>query len=341
MINRQSVVVANAIRVDNSIVACSLLARFLRDHLSCEVVDSASAPLRRAKYDTLIMVNSPWGFCEEAHRARVRDLLWSARRVVWAQQDYNSGIGPRSFKSMGAWLDGADTRLEAEAGKIRGPQRRLDLWSILADYVERGWITKKILLSPRSTYVNWNALHYAPLTERSARVIKTGAAPRPSLFYFGAFRPDRAERFAAYLTPTRYPVTISTAVGRSVERFRELLGPDVAIEAREQNLVDRLAAEWATVYIEDERNLSLRHPPAARFYEALSARCCQLVDANAVTTLERSGFAVDAEWVVTGYADVARKLKHAQRFADDQQRAWAGSHIKRKFNSQLTEALSK
>jgi hypothetical protein len=258
---KSPVLIVNAIRVERSIVACSLIARYLRDRLSCEVLDGSEVELKHSGYGTVILINSPWGFCEESHRARVRDLLWRASRVVWVQNDYNSGIGPRSFKTMGAWLDGADTLREALTGKVRGPQRRLDLWTTIPEYVERGFVTTRIPLSKRSTYVNWNALHYVPLKKihHTKMYRKKG-----ELFYFGAFRPDRAERFKRYLTPTRYQVLISTAVGRSVERFRALLGPKVKIEAREQNLVPRLQGEWATVYIEDERADELYCSPAGR-----------------------------------------------------------------------------
>lgn len=337
------VVIANAIRVEGSIVACSLLARFLGTHLKAEVVDSARVALRHRAYPTLILVNSPWGFCDEAHRARVRELLWSARRVIWCQQDYNSGIGPRSLKSMGAWLDGA---MSYEGSNSPAPvwqdgRRRLDLWTILQDYLDAGQISASIFLSPRSAFVNWNALHYAPQLPINRAYWQQTYRKKGELFYFGAFRPDRAGAFARYLKPTRYPVTISTAVGRSVERFRTLLGPKVVIEAREQNLVARLSSEWATVYIEDERNLTLRHPPAARFYEALAAGCCQFVDAAAVTTLERAGFEVDVRWIVSDSRDVELKLNLAEILAREQRRAWATARIRRQFNSQLKEALRK
>lgn len=321
MLNAKSAVIANAIRIDNSIVACSVIARFLRDYLSCEAVDSADVALRAQRYDTLIMINSPWGFCSEEHRARVRQILWSARRVVWVQNDYNSGIGPRSFKSMGAWLDEG---------------RALDLWTTIPDYVERGYVTKRIPLTERSTYVNWNALHY----EHRQRRLDYAPGPR-RLFYFGAYRPERAERFAKYLKPDLYPVTISTAVGRSVERFRELLGPNVTIESREANLLTRLTNEWATVYIEDRRANEMYVSPAARFYEALSAGCCQLIDADAVPNLERAGFTVDARWVVHDARDIKAALPYALTIAADQRAAWARTRITKQFHYQLTEALSK
>jgi hypothetical protein len=331
----RSTVIANATRVDGSVVACSLLARFLRLHLNCEVADSADASLRHQKYDNLILINSLWGFCTEEHRARVRDLLWKARRVIWAQQEIDGGIGPRSFKSMGAWLDGLGS-----ANVRAGPdgRRRLDLWTNIPLFVERGYVSRSIYVSARSTYVNWNALHYAP--ELKPKLLPKASAP-PRIFYFGAFRPDRASRFARYLTPELYDVVISTAVGRSVLRFKELLGPDVTIEPRAKSLIERLAFERATVYIEDERTAETYNSPAARFYEALSANVCQFIDHEAVPNLERAGFVIDPAWIVNDARDVARKLRYAATFANSQCTAWATTRIRRQFNSQLKEALSK
>lgn len=346
-----SVVIANAIRIDNSIVACALIARFLREHLSCEVVDAADVPLKRSRYATLIMINSPWGFCSEEHRVRVRQLLWSARRVVWVQNDYNSGIGPRSFKSMGAWLDG-----EGDAGvKVKhwSPNplhepasyvRQLTLWTTIPAYVERGYVTAKIPLDERSAYVNWNALHYG--TKQQMKPYAEPYRPHNTLFYFGAYRPERAERFAKYLMTDSYPVTISTAVGRSVERFTALSDESgtlehPTIEAREQNLVARLGTEWATIYIEDKRADELYVSPAGRFYEALSAGVAQFIDADAVPNLERAGFVVDPMWTVTTALEVKVKLRYAPTIARAQRRAWATPKINRRFAAQLQEALTR
>lgn len=333
--NGSSTVVANAIRTSNSVVACSRLAAFLGQHLGAEVLDSADVTLKRDRYQTLIIVNSPWGFCTEEHRARIRRILWQAKRVIWAQQEIDGGIGPRSFKSMGAWLDG-----ESEAGVRPGRdgRRRLDLWTNIPLFVERGFISQSIYVSSRSAYVNWNVLHYAP-ENRPRDVDQRSKSNR--LFYFGAFRPDRAARFEKYLRPDLYPVTVSTAVGRSVERFKTLLGDAVEVVPRSVGLIDQLARERAVVYIEDERTTETYNSPAARFYEALSARTCQLIDADAVANLERAGFSVSPAWVVRDAGDVARKLPFAHRFGEDQALRWSTPKIRREFNNQLRGALSK
>lgn len=333
----RSTVIANAIRVERSVVACSLAARFLARRFECEVVDSAHAVLRRSRYHTLIMINSPWGFCDEAHRARVRQLLWGARRIVWVQQDYNSGIGPRSFKSMGAWLDGggAPKGCEEERPPGRDGVRRLELWTSIPAYVERGHITPHIPLDPkRSRYVNWNALHYEGALRRDWDAYPLGSG----VYYFGAYRPDRGERFARYLSSAAYPVTISTALGKSAERFRAV-APRATIEPRAENLIARLGTVTATVVIQDVRNDGLYQPPAARFYEALSAGTCQLIDEACVPNFTRAGLAVDDRWVVTCARDVARLLPRAPELAQAQREAWATARIRKEITKQLEGIL--
>lgn len=331
------VVIANAIRVERSVVACSLAARYLRDRFGCEVVDSADAPLRRSRYDTLVMMNSPWGFCDEAHRARVRELLWAARRVVWVQQDYNSGIGPRSFKSMGAWLDGEVKNGYGARPSPNVPKdgvRRLELWSSIPAYVERGYITAHIQLAKRSRFVNWNVLHFDRRRERDWSQYPRGQG----VYYFGAFRPDRAARFARYLDTTSYRVEISTSVGKSAERFRAL-APNAVVVGREADISTRLSNATAVVVIQDERNDALYQPPAARFYEALSVGCCQLVDAACVPNFERAGFRVDPAWVVRSARDVRRALPCADMTARAQWEAWSTPRIWREFNQQMKGIL--
>lgn len=324
----RTAVICNAIRVERSIVACALIARFLRDRFGWEVVDSMDARLSyRARYETVIMVNSPWGFCDEAHRERVRSLAFSARRLIWIQNDYNTGIGPRSFKGMGAYLDGGGV---------------LELWTTIADYVERGYVTRGIPLGPRSTYVNWNALHYQP----RPRVRRAGFVDEPSVFYFGAYRPERVAKFVDYLVPRRYEVTISTT-GRGPGKFENLLRPRMprggaalTFEDRATDLIERLAHAYATVYIEDRRATEIYVSPAARFYEALAAGTPQFIDRAAVPTLTRAGFRVDPAWVVDSGAELAEKLRDAPAIGAAQARAWRRRPIRAEFETQLRKAIS-
>jgi hypothetical protein len=310
MLTLAETVVVNAIRVDRSIVACSKIARYLRDAHGLEVVDRADAPIFQEPKRTVILINSPWGFCSDEHRGRVGMLIERAKRVVWAQNDYNSGIGPRSFRELTQrWFN-------------KG--RAIDLWTTIPEYVERGSITPAIPLTDRSAYVNWNALHYEP---RRGRAVPPIDARTPKLFYYGPWRPDRVERFERYLPGLGRSLVVSTSK-RCVPKFAAL-APKADVVDLETDLLGTMATYAAALLIEDRASERKFCSLPARFYEALSVGTALLVDAASVENLERARVPVFNECVVRSARDVLRILKAPDRIAyiaNQQLRTWCRNY---------------
>lgn len=331
MFDQTSTVVVNAIRVDRSIVACSRIARFLRAKFGFPVLDAADVRLTRKRFDDVIIVNSPWGFCDAAHRERVGSIIARAKRVTWIQNDYNGGIGPRSLKQLSQeWLN-------------KG--RPIALWTTVPWFLEKWKENPKIPLDlARSGYVNWNALHYEPLPNPTLN-------KRPAILYYGAFRPGRAERFERYFgTDSNFDLVVSTSKVYGARAFApildrrpgetELIGPlDRPIEA--------LAGFAATIYLEDEFARNTYVSPAGRFYEALAARTVQLVDVGAASTLDCAGLEVDSKWIVDSADDVSAWLDKRSsgvelfNLAQEQRNVWARTDPRRAFSNQLKKVMSK
>jgi len=333
---QRNTLVINAIKVDRSIVACSRIARFLREKFGYAVLDSSSVSLQRGRYDNIILINSPWGFCDASHRERVGDLVAGARRVVWVQNDYNGGIGPRSLKQLShEWLN-------------KG--RPLAVWTTVPHFLEKWKGNEKIPLdAKRSAYVNWNALHYQPRRAAPPSMANLQTRTR-AILYYGAFRPGRAEKFETYFgRKSKFNLVVSTSKVYGAKAFRPLLGSRPGHTELIDPLPDPIAAlstYAATVYLEDEFAREHYVSPAGRFYEALAARTVQLVDADAGSTLLRAGLTVPEKWIVRSAADVGRWLGAARSSADvyneavEQLNVWARVDPRKVFGNQLRKAMS-
>lgn len=322
-----STVVVNAIRVDKSIVACSRIARFLRKKFGFAVVDSADVKLAMSRYDDVILINSPWGFCDAEHRERVGSIIAAARRVTWVQNDYNGGIGPRSLKQLShEWLN-------------KG--RPIGLWTTVPHFLEKWKTNAKIPLDQkRSGYVNWNALHYEPA--------KPVLEKRRALLYYGAFRPGRAAKFEAYLADSSFDLVLSTSKVYGARAFRPLLERRSGGTQMVGPLADpigELSKYAATLYLEDEFALENFVSPAGRFYEGLAARTFQFVDVDAARTLSKAGYAVPTSWAVSdarAVDDWLRKKTVNDFFnaAVEQRNVWARTDPRAAFYRQLRKVMA-
>jgi len=69
---------------NKTILASARITRFIASELGLEIIDNAN---KADKYETLIVVNSPFAFC--TWRETAKELIEKAERIIWVQNDYD------------------------------------------------------------------------------------------------------------------------------------------------------------------------------------------------------------------------------------------------------------
>jgi hypothetical protein len=299
----QSAVIVNAIKVENSRVACARIARHLSHLLGLLVLDRKETVAAYAgkTFHTVIVVNSPWQFC--GFRDELTSLLQQAKRIIWCQNDYS--LAPTELAPLAALLRSG---------------RKLSYWTTIPKLAETS--ARKYADEGTSAYVNWNLLHYHPLSPMRLAELR-GRSHRHALLYYGALRPGREERFRYFFERLSYPLVISSSA-RYRPRFAAL-APRAEIAEMLDDPIAALAQHAATLYVEDDRALRLYCSPAGRFYEALSASTPQFIDERSVENLERDRVPIFEECVVSTPTGLSRKLhdrKLLRRIESRQLREW-------------------
>lgn len=292
---------------NSQIVAGARIARWLFENFprkkgdDVHLHDGKSVRLwdyKKAFYKTafnLYMVNVPKPMVADI--AATEWLVKAAANVIWIQNDYS--IWAPTPVTMGkSMMTCAFTyRVEKKINTF--------VWSTCRDRCEKFPETYR--------YVNWNALAYTSGNIISRKRIADRA------FYYGAFREGRMEDFDRYFKdPDLWTLSAPKVAGT---KFRERYGFTEDHLVGPIKIPEDLSLWQTTLYIEDRFSHKQFHSPANRFYEALSANMCILVDSRAVKTLEKAGYKVPEACIVMDNEDVRAKLRNAEKIMVGQ-REW-------------------
>lgn len=297
---------------ENSAVASVKIAAYLAKRFGATLMGAEDLPEAR-RYETILYVNAPPLYAPLPWHERMAEILILSDRFIFVQNDYNRNVYPSSKVN----------RTLADAGKTRMLVNTMDTWSTIKRYVQ----------TPRSSYVNWNMLTYAPLPP---------VAPKENaLFYWGACRPGRIDYFKEYLRGDGYPVVVSTTK-RATAKFREACGEAVKFVPPYQSLRE-IQDYAATLYIED--TFSHRHDcsPANRFYEAVAAGVAVFFEYRAAATFRAAKIDLDPDWIVNSRRQLAERLSDwgkVREVAKAQQKALRRDYIA-ELEAQIDAAVMK
>lgn len=313
MIPDQTLVVNAIPAKTTSIVASARMTRFVALQLRAEILDRPDSKLRRKRYRTVVIINSPWQF--SAIRERVTEYVDQAKRMIYVENDY--AMAPTTLTAISRWM--------------KNNPGQLDYWTTRLINAQK---------SPRSRYVNWNALFYVPATPTEE--ISWPARKKPRLFYYGALRKGRDPVFREYFgRDAGFDLVIASSLMYG-KRFKERF-PHCEVLKSVPNVVDWLQDGTFTIYVEDERATKEFYSLACRFYEAVSAGIFQLVDARAVDNFKKANIPLDPEWVVGNLNDVVRFLRKGRRHLINQRAnqilAWRTPKHRGRFRSDLRKAI--
>lgn len=287
----------------NSSVVSNRLADWLSRQVKAPLVYDEQA-LDHANIDVLFIVNGAYAFCSKLHV--LAQLVVRAQRIIWIQNDYT--IVPPKATSNG------ESPFRAAFRKRR--ERKLpdmDFWSTCYPFAEA---------TPRSNYVNWNALAYEPMG--SALAVRRKYPPStPTLLYYGAGREGRSAYFDRYFLDPPVTTVISTASKKFRERYGAQKNVSFIDVIPREDFHRVLNKHGIGLYIEDRRSHGGDHSPATRFYEMLSAGLPMVFQPEAVPGLQRAGFDV-TEFVFRSTKELKALLQAREDAATAQQRMWGG-----------------
>lgn len=291
-----------------STVASIRIARWLSDLLDLQLIDSGG---HVGDYRIVFIVNSGSAFCD--FLPEVAEIVSRCKRMVWVQNDYTIYPPTQVRKVMN-----------------ERPDLIVERWSTVPTYPERYSKLKIWTRLPLQTteYINWNKLTYKDLPTRP--VLERG------LFYYGAFRQDRAELFETYFgMEAEYPIIIS-ASKKAEKKFFDLnfvinfVGPM-------KNLQEDIQRYECTLYIEDGESNDIYCSLANRFYECLGARIPILFDSNSRPTMETAGYNLEIDEIVDDSDDIGEILLFPDKLvgiASSQHKRWARDYV-----GELTESV--
>jgi hypothetical protein len=230
---------------------------------------------------------------------RTERLVEAAQTVVWIQNDYTIW-SPTPDITAASIVNRSYTRRYKSGKPVLG-------WTTCLKRVEQHGGTY--------SYVNWNAIAYAPLPERPElhRVVNR-------VLYFGAFREGREKDFDKYMmlgtdlfdvsAPLRAKAIFQGRYGFKDNQLHDVL-----------KIPDELQAWSSTLYLEDDMSHRQYHSPANRFYEALSANMAIIVDQAAVGTLRKAGFEVPIFALAQNHTTLKRAMEYREKI-HEHQRTW-------------------
>lgn len=276
----------------DSMVSSVKIARFLQSVFKFPIYCWKSAgPVVDA--DWLIYVNSSTLFTDEKYRVFTQQLMRRAKNVIYVQNDYKL-----PFPSK--W------RRAAEHGGSP-----IFYWSAV----------ERVVQKKGGDLLDWNRLTYNPVSGR--RIIEKNA-----LFYYGAYRLDRAPVFRRYFDDPKVPTVISVPTVPQRKKFEAAqLDRRIELIVDKSDVVKQLRDYAATLYIEDPYSSRNFTCPANRFYEALSAGTAIAIDAPAKLTFQHAGIEVKDDDVVESPKDLRVFIKHGDLIAKSQARRWRRDYV--------------
>ncbi len=279
------------------------LSKLISDTLKCPLVwdkDTCSEPL-----DLLIVVNGPYAF--SGGLEYLAKAARQAKRVVWVQHDYT--VVPPKPTSKGQSPFRACWRLRQKAGL---PD--MDYWTTVQQYAD---------MTPLSSYVNWNAMAYHPLTLEEMGKHRSRASK--DLLYYGAYRLGRVPYFHRYFDDAPVPVTISGERPQWKENWGTLSNVNIIKAIPRPTFYQELAHHGLGLYIEDKKSHTLFCSPASRFYEMLSAGLPMVFQPESVPMLKQAG--IDATpYVIESPQDLVTFMRKKNQISAEQQTNWSSDY---------------
>lgn len=263
-----------------SITASNRIAKWISNLLNYRLVDDKKLATYVLEHSVgnVIIINGMYGFCD--FKDEVKEIILRANKVIWIGNDYAIEI----------------------PSQIRFIKIQRNFYRI-AQYSNFDNLDNHII-------VDFNKLTF----DKTIRKMKY---KYEGLFYYGALRKDRVQKFSGYLkNNSNLKVTISTSK-KNQKEFYNINNSAVFVNPI-PNVIDGMQYFQSSVYIEDVINKKIELTPANRFYECLSAKILLLYDTDSKQTLERAGFWND-NFAVTNQEDVIDKLKNYDELVTLQQ----------------------
>lgn len=323
-----------------TIIPSNRIARYVRDRLRVTAFWMDPAISEERDLDVLLIVNGAFAFCKV--RDDLAPAIRTARRIVWIQNDYTV-IPPIP--------DG-----KAETPFRLAFRQRRDAGLPDIDY----WTTVEpnARATKASSYVNWNALAWEPLSENTIHERRRSSKDYPEgwadqLVYYGSFRHNdgsnrqtRLPYFDRYFKSPPVPTVISSpgAHGKDVPnvKFEERypLCTHVSKFPASESLVDNLSRYGAGLYLEDAWSGKEFHSPANRFYEMLSAGLPMIFQMESVRMMERAGFDV-SEFACLTTEKLAKLFAHREAIGGEQWSRWTSRDYRTELAGQMDAAWKK
>lgn len=293
---------------EKSMVASVRIAKMIAQDLKLPLITEKEISDVKGPLDLLIIVNGAYAFC--GCLPKLGALIRTARRVVWAQNDYT--IIPPPAES-GAESPFRKAFRERRAAGMPG----IDYWTTV------GPNSTATLLS---SYVNWNCLTFDLDGPSENALLKLRKESDNDLFYYGSFRDQggmksRKVEFDRYFADPALPVTISTPGLRGVNKFEKFYPKCKHVEKIEGPLSPELVKHGLGLYIEDKMSHNEFHSPANRFYEMLSAGLPMVFQPECGSTMRKAGYNPEPFFVERS-RHVAAKMSKKNDILVEQRMMW-------------------
>lgn len=295
-----------------SIIPSQRIARLVAERLKLKIY--WDEPIQEKRIDVLFIVNGAYAFSESLQA--LGEAVLRAGRIVWIQNDYtiippiNDGKAETPFRR--AFVE------RRERGKSH-----LEYWTTCE---------KESRLTPLSSYVNWNALTWAP---RNPSWIKAKRREgHKDLLYYGSYRhasghSSREKYFDRYLSidDKSMPISISSP-GRGDkpnEKFVTRFPHATHTGKIKGDFHEEIASHGSGLYIEDQRSHREFHSPANRLYEMASVGLPMIFQIESIAMLKKAGMDF-SEWMALTSEKVLELHKDRHAIHIDQQ------HLMRKID---------
>lgn len=195
----------------------------------------------------------------------------------------------------------------------------------------RKWSTVEYSLGLKGDqYINWNKLTWSDWHAKSEQL---QIPEHMRVLYYGAYKDIRESSFSRYFGTTKFPLTISSFRGGPKFKVITKNTAEIIGAFKDKTMPQRYAL---TIYMEDDYSHAQYSSPANRFYECLQLGVAQVFDNKSVWTLERAGYRVPGNAIVTGPNDVAQALKNWRHLQH-----WQRQHWYRDYGKELRHELRK
>lgn len=277
---------------DRSMVVSPRIATFIAKTLRVPLCYDERI-LEHKKPDVLILVNGAFAFCK--HLESVAQIIRTAKRVVWVQNDYTI-IPPKAVSGAVSPFRAAFRERTA-----RGLPW-IDFWTTCE---------RNASVSELSRYINWNAL---TMSDTALPIDEDPTHDYP--LYYGAYRVNRQRAFDRYFTRMRY--VISTPSAKFAARYPRA---KVVPPFPQSDFLGTLNTYALGLYLEDRRSHTEFHSPANRFYEMLSAGLPMVFEPEARRMMRHAGYKIKP-FIVRSRHDVKAAMRDRLAIAQMQRSTW-------------------